>query len=89
MAAVAGLKGHAPTPNEKVLSWQVDVLVAPGEAGLDMQAKLKDLPPYKFMTAFRRGRVVQLPGALMATTSQARLDAYEWLARSLHPEAFK
>jgi iron complex transport system substrate-binding protein len=54
-----------------------------------MQAKLKDLPPYKFMTAFRRGRVVQLPGALMATTSQARLDAYEWLARSLHPEAFK
>jgi iron complex transport system substrate-binding protein len=89
VAAEAGLKGHVPTPNEKILTWQVDVLVAPGEAGLDMQARLKDLAPYKFMKAFREGRVVQLPSALMAATSQARLDAYEALARALHPEAFR
>jgi len=89
VAAEAGLKGHAPTPNEQVLRWRVDVLVAPGEPGLDMQAKLKGLAPYKFMAAFRQGRVVQLPGALMASTSQARLDAYEALARALHPEAFR
>ena len=89
VAAEAGLKGHVPTPNEKVLRWQVDVLVAPGEAGMDMHAQLKDLAPYKFMAAFRQGRVVQLPGALMASTSQGRLDAYEYLARLLHPEAFK
>ena len=89
VAAEAGLKGHAPTPNEKVLSWKVDVLVAPWEEGMDLQARLRDLPPYKFMQAFRQGRVVALPGALMASTSQARLDAYEWLARALHPEAFR
>ena len=89
VAAEAGLKGHAPTPNEKVLSWKVDVLVAPWEEGMDLQARLRDLPPYKFMKAFRQGRVVALPGALMASTSQARLDAYEWLARALHPEAFR
>jgi len=89
VAAEAGLKGHAPTPNEQVLTWKVDLLVAPGEPGLDVQARLRDLAPYKFMAAFRAGRVVVLPGALMAATSQARLDAYEALARALHPEAFR
>jgi iron complex transport system substrate-binding protein len=89
VAAEAGLKGHAPTPNEQVLTWKVDLLVAPGEPGLDVQARLRDLAPYKFMAAFRQGRVVVLPGALMAATSQARLDAYEALARALHPEAFR
>jgi iron complex transport system substrate-binding protein len=89
VAAEMGLKGHAPTPNEKVLGWPVDVLVAPWEQGMDLQARLRDLAPYKFMRAFREGHVVALPGALMASTSQARLDAYEWLARALHPEAFK
>ena len=89
VAAEAGLKGHVPTPNEKVLRWQVDVLVAPAEPGVDLRAQLKDLAPYKFMAAFRQGHLVQLPGALMASTSQTRLDAYEFLARALHPEAFK
>ena len=89
VAAEAGLKGHAPTPNERILTWKVDVLVAPWEEGMDLKASLRDLPPYKFMEAFRKGRVVVMPGALLATTSQARLDAYEFLARSIHPEAFR
>jgi len=89
VAAEAGLKGHAPTPNERILGWKVDVLVAPWEPGMDLQARLRELAPYKFMPAFRQGRVVALPGALMASTSQTRLDAYEVLARVLHPDAFK
>jgi iron complex transport system substrate-binding protein len=89
VAAEQGLQGHAPTPQEKVLTWRVDALVAPWEEGMDMRARLADLAPYKYMPAFRRGRVVNLPGALMATTSQARLEAYEFLARALHPEAFR
>ena len=89
VAAEAGLRGHAPTPNEKALGWKVEVLVAPWEEGMDLQARLKDLPPYKFMAALRQGHVVPLAGALMASTSQARLDAYEALARALHPEAFR
>jgi iron complex transport system substrate-binding protein len=89
VGAEAGLKGHVPTPNEKVLAWKVDVLVAPADPGMDLRARLRDLAPYKFMEAFRQGRVVALPGALMAATSQARLDGYEALARALHPEAFK
>ncbi len=89
VAAEAGLKGHAATPSERVLTWKVDVLVAPWEEGMDLNARLGELAPYKFMPAYRQGRVVAMPGALMASTSQARIDAYEWLARALHPEAFR
>ena len=89
VAAEAGLAGHVPTPSERVLTWKVDVLVAPAEDGVDLNARLRELPPYKFMAAFRQGRVVTLPGALMAATSQARLDAYEQLAWAVHPEAFR
>ena len=88
VAAEAGLKGHAPTPSEQVLTWKVDVLVLAGEGG-DLRTRLGTLAPYKFMPAFRQGRVVQLPFALLGATSQARLDAYEQLARALHPEAFR
>lgn len=89
VAAEAGLKGHAPTPGEKVLSWRTEVLVAPGEPGLDMIARLNELSPYKFLQAFKQGRVVELPGSLMAATSQARIDGYELLAKALHPERFR
>jgi len=89
VAAEAGLKGHAPTPGEQVLAWRTEVLVAPGEPGLDMRAALRELAPYKFLPALRQGRVVELPGSLMAATSQARIDGYEQLARALHPERFR
>ncbi len=89
VAAEAGLKGHAPTPGEQVLSWRTEVLVAPGEPGFDMKARLLELPPYKFLPALKQGRLVELPGSLMAATSQARIDGYEQLARALHPERFK
>jgi iron complex transport system substrate-binding protein len=89
VAAEAGLRGHVPTPNERILTWKVDVLVEPGEPGADLKAPLKDLPPYTFMEAYRLGHIVGMPDALLAATSQARLDAYEWLARALHPEAFR
>jgi iron complex transport system substrate-binding protein len=89
VAAEAGLKGHAPTPTERVLTWNVEVLVAPAEPGLDLKARLLELAPYRFMPALKQGHLVQLPGALMAATSQARIDAYEWLARALHPQRFQ
>jgi len=87
VAAEQGLRGHQPTPNEKVLTWKVEVLVT--ERGEGMRARLKEMPPYKFMEALRTGRVVELPGPLMSATAQARLDAFEALARALHPEAFR
>jgi iron complex transport system substrate-binding protein len=64
----------------------VDALVT--DQGEHMRERLKEVPPYKFMEALRKGKLVELPGPLLSATGQARLDAYERLARALHPEAF-
>ncbi|MCE1228570.1 MAG: ABC transporter substrate-binding protein, partial [Firmicutes bacterium] len=88
VAAEAGLKGHVPMPGEKALAWNPDVLIAPQEGHEDVMAQLKGLAPYKFMKALRQGRVVTLPASLMASTSHRRIEAYEWVARALHPERF-
>ena len=54
----------------------------------NLMAHLRQTVPYKFMDVLRKGRVVALPEALLAATSQARLEAYEAMARALHPECF-
>ena len=89
VAAEAGLKGHVPMPAEKALTWKPEVLIGPQDKGEDLMAQLRDLPPYKFMPALRQGRVVPIPGALLATTSHRRIETYEWVARALHPERFR
>jgi iron complex transport system substrate-binding protein len=88
VAAEAGLKGHQPTPSEAVLGWRPEVLVASGEDPA-LPAQLAALLPYKHLQAVRAGKVVLLPGALMSATGHHRLEAYETLARALHPERFK
>ncbi|WP_306598229.1 ABC transporter substrate-binding protein [Geothrix sp. 21YS21S-2] len=87
VAAEQGLRGHQPTPGEKVLRWKVDVLVT--DKGERMAERLKATAPYKYLDALRRGNLVEVPGPLMSATSQARIDAYEFLARALHPERFR
>lgn len=89
VAAEAGLKGHQPTPTEKLLTWNAEVLVASGEEGTRIVERLSELPSYKFLQAMKAGRVVLVTGPNMASTAQARLKAYEELARALHPERFK
>ncbi len=88
VAAEAGLKGHQPTPTEAVLGWRAEVLVASGEDSA-VAARLAKVPPYKFLPALKAGRVVVLPGPLMSATGHHRIDAYEALARALHPERFR
>lgn len=88
VAAEAGLKGHQPTPAEAVLGWRPEVLVASGEDPA-LPVRLAAILPYKHLQAARAGRVVLLPGALMSATGQHRLEAYEALARALHPGRFR
>jgi iron complex transport system substrate-binding protein len=88
VAAEAGLKGHQPTPGEAVLSWGAEVLVASGEDPA-VAGRLARIPPYKYLPALKAGRIVLIPGPLMSATGQHRVDAYEALARALHPEAFR
>jgi iron complex transport system substrate-binding protein len=87
VAAEAGLKGHAPTPSEKLLVWNVEVLVAAGDDSI--RARLGAWPAYRALPAFKAGRIVVIPGSLMSSTSHHRIAAYEAMARALHPERFR
>lgn len=91
VAAEAGLRGHAPTPSEKLLTWNAEVLVVSGDQadGSDIRARLAGIPHYRALPAFRAGRFVVIPGALMSSVSHHRIEAYERLARALHPERFR
>ena len=89
VAAEAGLKGIVAMPGERALTWRADVLIGPQERGEDLAAQLRTISPYKFMPALRQGRVIAIPGALLAATSHRRIETYEWVARALHPECFR
>jgi iron complex transport system substrate-binding protein len=86
VAAEAGLQGHAITPSERLLTWGVEVLVASADENL--RARLGDLPHYRVLPAFKAGHLVTLPGPLMSCVSHHRIEAYELLAKALHPERF-
>lgn len=84
------LQGHQPTPAEKVITWKAEVLVGPAdEDGKNLLAYLRNTPPYKFIPAAKAGRVVLLPGSLLSSVTHTRVEAYERLARALHPERFR
>ena len=87
MATEAGLKGHAPTPSERLLVWNVDVLVA--SESENTRPQLAAIPHYRALPAFKAGRLVLLPGPMMSSVSHHRIAAYEALARALHPERFR
>ena len=89
VAAQAGIKGHQPLPSEQVLRWNPDVLVGPKDEEKDLATILRQTPPYKFLPAMKYNRLVLIPGALFSSTTHTRVDAYEWLARALHPERFR
>ena len=87
VAAEAGLRGHAPTPSERLLLWNAEVLVVSDDPGI--QARLGEIPHYRALPAFRAGRLVPVPGAMMSSLSDHRIAAYEVLARALHPDRFR
>ncbi len=87
VATEAGLKGHAPTPSEKLLVWNIEVLVASGDERI--RGRLAEIPHYRALPAFKAGRVVIIPGPMMSSVSHHRIAAYEALARALHPERFR
>lgn len=82
-ATPGGLKGFARLPTEAMLAWPVEVFVVGGESG-----DFHQVPPYPQMMARRPIRVVRLEPWMLGCVSHRRVDAYEALARELHPEAF-
>jgi iron complex transport system substrate-binding protein len=88
VAAEAGLVGYAPTPDEVLLAWNPEVLVASDNEGPDLAARFKERPAYRHLPALEAGRLVVLPGALVDSVTHDRVAAFEALARKLHPERF-
>ncbi|MFA5264494.1 MAG: ABC transporter substrate-binding protein [Opitutaceae bacterium] len=82
------LTGHAAPPAEQMLLWPIDRVVVTGGAIESALRPFKEIPPYQLMAAVKEGRAVLLPSCLLACVSHYRVDAYEELARALHPEAF-
>lgn len=86
---LAGLVGHAQPPAERLLTWPVERLVLSGDGAAAALEPFKKLPPYQFMPAVREGRAVVLAPWMLGCVSHRRIEAYEALARALHPERFK
>lgn len=87
---LGGMKGVAPENSEKMLVWPIDAVVLGGEGTAEEAlAPLRGILPYRHIAAVKAGRAVVLPSALLASVSHHRIEAYERLARGLHPEVFK
>jgi len=87
-ATLGGLHGHEAPPTEQMLTWPVDRLVVVGEVVVDALAPFKKIPPYEYMAAVKGNRAVLLRHYQISCVSHHRIEAYELLARQLHPERF-
>lgn len=90
VAATLGVHGSKRLSLERLVVADPEVLVmtasqrwAPG-----FQTRLLEHPALALVRAVREGRVYQLPGRLMVTTSHHIVETVEVLARHLHPRAF-
>lgn len=87
-ATLGGLRGHERTPAEAMLTWPVERVVIAGDDIETALATYRTLPPYQFMAVVKEGRAVLVKPWQMGCVSHRRVEAYEQLARALHPEAF-
>ncbi len=88
-ASIGSLRGHVSPPAEQMIGWPVDFVVLAGKTAEGALEPFRRLPPYRFMAAIREGRAVVVPEWMLGCVSHRRVDAYELLARALHPELFK
>ncbi len=89
LAATLGkLVGHQAPPNEQMLTWPIDMVVVAGDDLESALAPFRKLPPYQFMVAVREGRAALLKPHMLSSVTHHRVEAYEMLARALHPEVF-
>jgi iron complex transport system substrate-binding protein len=89
VAAEAGISGVMPIPSEKLLSWGIDYLIGWQEPDSKLVDRLKGVAPFRFLDAYKQGKIIEMPGDLFMTTSHHRVTAFEMLAKALHPECFQ
>lgn len=88
-ATLGGLRGHEAPPVEQMLTWPIEYVVLAGESLGQQLDVYRGVPPYQFLGAVREGRAVLLEPWQLSCVSHHRVDAYERLARALHPEVFR
>ena len=90
LAATLGkLTGHAPPPNEQMLTWPIERVVLSGDDPDSAIAPFLNLPPYQFMPAIREKRTALLKPWHLSAVTHHRVATYEQLARQLHPGRFR
>lgn len=90
LAATLGhLKGHATPPNEQMLEWPIEMVVVSGETVESALEPFLKLPPYQFMPAVKKKRAALIKPYMLSSVTHHRVEAYEMLARALHPELFR
>jgi iron complex transport system substrate-binding protein len=82
------LSGHAPQPTEDMLEWPIEQVVVAGENAEAALKPLREVAPYRYLDAVKQGRAALLDPWHMSCVSHLRIEAYEQLARALHPERF-
>lgn len=88
-ATIGGLTGHATAPVEQMLTWPVEQVVVTGNSLEETLDIFREVPPYQFMPAIIEGRAILLKPYMLSCVSHHRIEAYELLARKLHPEKFE
>jgi iron complex transport system substrate-binding protein len=88
-ASLGHLRGHAAPPEEQMLTWPIDKVVLAGKDPEEELARFRGISPYRFMPAIKEGRAVWLRPYQLSCVSHHRVQAYEDLARALHPEALQ
>lgn len=88
-ATIGGLTGHATAPVEQMLTWPVECVIVTGTSLEETLNIFRKVPPYQFMPAVIEGRAVLLKPYMLSCVSHHRIEAYEMLARGLHPEVFR
>ncbi|WP_404421211.1 ABC transporter substrate-binding protein [Nibricoccus sp. IMCC34717] len=83
------LTGHAPQPTEEMLEWPIETVVVAGENAEAALKPLREVAPYRYLDAVKQGRAAVIAPWHMSCVSHLRVDAYEQLARALHPERFQ
>ncbi|MBE2213696.1 MAG: ABC transporter substrate-binding protein [Opitutaceae bacterium] len=87
-ATLGRLRGHEAPPNEQMLTWPVERVVLAGGSLEEQLALYRRVPPYSLMAAVREGRAVLIEPWQLSCVTHLRVNAYERLARALHPEVF-
>lgn len=87
----AGIKGFKKLSLERLLVMDPEVIITSAWTPRSPRffQEFSAHPALKEVSAFKSGRVLQLPGRYMVTTSHYIADGVEALARLLHPDLFE